>query len=264
MLELKNISKTIEKNTVLKNINLCFQNRKINVVLGENGAGKTTLLKIIAGLLAPDKKGEVLINGKKYTGDEIELKEKIGYLPSEFFLYDMLTVYEMLKFTASIYKVPVKRIDKLLDFIGLSNFKTHLINSLSHGMKKRLLLLISILNLPSYLILDEPFINLDPFSIVLLKETIFALKNMGICIILATHVLEIAEKVADEIIILSGGKILAQGTLAKLSELSKEPTLESIFLKLSVSKENAYILESLNKERSIHSELSDLFKTEVN
>jgi ABC-2 type transport system ATP-binding protein len=228
------VSKKYGKLEVLKNVSFNIAKGEIFVFLGPNGAGKTTTVKILAGILNADS-GEVRILSKKMFPDNVELKKFIGYLPDEPYIYNLLTGREFLSFISSIYKINFEeqKFDYYLSQLELKDVIDKLISSYSKGMKQKLLLMSIFLREPEIYILDEPLIGLDPQSISYLKKYIKEKSFLGKTIILATHLLDLAESLATRLAIIYNGEIIVSGSKTELIQnlnLSKDATLEQIYL----------------------------------
>ncbi len=231
LVEIKNVYKSFDSKEVLKNISFNVLKGEIFVLLGPNGAGKTTTVKILSGVLEPDK-GEVYIFGKKMSVLSIDVKRLIGYLPDEPYVYSKLTGKEFIEFIMSIYRVPID-IEKYNFFLGQFELKDVInkpIEMYSKGMKQKLLLLSIFIREPELFIFDEPLIGLDPQSISFFKQHIKKLVKEGKTVVLCTHILELAEQLADRIAIIYNGEILFCESQLLLKNKFKNQTLEEIYL----------------------------------
>jgi ABC-2 type transport system ATP-binding protein len=229
--EVKNICKSFDNKKVLKDISFEVLKNEIFVLLGPNGAGKTTTVKILSGVLEPDK-GEVYIFGKKISVSAIEVKQVIGYLPDEPYIYNKLVGKEFIEFIMGVYKtqLDVEKYNFLLEQFELKEAINKPIETYSKGMKQKLLLLSIFLRDPEVYIFDEPLIGLDPQSISFLKQYVKKITGEGKTVILCTHILELAEQLADKIAIIYDGKILVCEPKTVLKEKFKNQTLEKIYL----------------------------------
>lgn len=233
IVNVEKITKQFDGKQVLKGISFSLYSGEIFVLLGPNGAGKTTTVKILAGILSPTS-GEVYVLGQKMDINSTEVKRYIGYLPDEPYIYNKLTGKEFIEFIMSVYK---KRIDAELYKLLISQFElkeviTQPIDTYSKGMKQKLLLTSIFLRQPEIYILDEPLIGLDPVSINFFKRYIKHLAENGKTIILCTHLIDLAEQVANRIAIIYEGKILVAGTKQDIITQLKLQTqkLEDIYL----------------------------------
>jgi ABC-2 type transport system ATP-binding protein len=229
--EVKNICKSFDNKKVLKDISFEVLKNEIFVLLGPNGAGKTTTVKILSGVLEPDK-GEVYIFGKKMSVSAIEVKQVIGYLPDEPYIYNKLVGGEFIEFIMGVYKtqLDVEKYNFLLEQFELKEAINKPIETYSKGMKQKLLLLSIFLRDPEVYIFDEPLIGLDPQSISFFKQYVKKITEEGKTVILCTHILELAEQLGDKIAIIYDGKILVCEPKTVLKEKFKNQTLEKIYL----------------------------------
>ncbi len=221
--------------------------------LGPNGAGKTTTIKMLAGLLKPDQ-GRILISNTDLEVDPEKCKRQTGYIPDRPFLYEKLTGEEFLQFIASLYQLPVERYNALvpefLQLFDLTEWRHHLIESYSHGMRQKLIITSAFILEPPLIVVDEPMIGLDPKSAKIVKELFKKHARKGGSIFLSTHSLEIAEELCDRIAIIMHGKITCIGNMASLRrEASLESSgLEEIFLELTGAHELQAIIHALRQK----------------
>ena len=210
--------------------------------LGPNGAGKTTSLRMLAGLLRPDH-GVARINGHDVHTDPVRAKQGLAYIPDDPALYAKLTPIEFLEYTAALWNVPHHearpRAEDLLDRLGLSLRAADRIESFSRGMKQKVALASALVHAPSLLMLDEPLTGLDAGAARLVKDMLLEFVAGGGTVLLTTHILEVAERLAQRIGIIAKGKLLAEGTLEELRAHAAMPgaTLEDVFLSLVGTKE---------------------------
>lgn len=235
MLEIKNLTKTyFGGKAAVSNLTLTVEPGDIYGFIGHNGAGKTTTIKSIVGIHDFDS-GEILINGISIRENPISCKQIMAYIPDNPDLYDYLTGIQYLNFIADIYQIPQKdrqeRIQKEADDFEITPALGDLISSYSHGMKQKLALISALIHKPKLLILDEPFVGLDPKASVLLKEKMKELCSEGSAIFFSTHVLDVAEKLCNKIAIISQGKLQLAG---ETSILTKEKSLEQVFMEVAV------------------------------
>ncbi|MEW5902301.1 MAG: ABC transporter ATP-binding protein, partial [Acidobacteriota bacterium] len=204
--------------------------------LGPNGAGKTTTLKMIVGLLKPDK-GTIMVNGYDTEKDPLRCKFITTYVPDYPAVYERLTGLEYLNFIGDVYGVSKKdrleRISKWLDLFELASAVSNPIQSYSHGMKQKIVLIAALLPAPQVMVLDEPMVGLDPRAAHHLKELMREHCSQGKTLFFSTHIMEVAEKLCDRIGIIDKGKLIACGTMEELKKLVEEQSLESIFLELT-------------------------------
>jgi ABC-2 type transport system ATP-binding protein len=239
MIEITNLSKSYNKGTVkaVDDLNLSVSNGEIFGFLGPNGAGKTTTIKMMVGLLKPDS-GTVTINGKSINENPLDVKKTISFVPDSPEVYEKLTGIEYLNFMGDVYSVPAElrreRLIYLLDLFSLSDSVNDLIQSYSHGMRQKIVLVGAMLHEPDLFILDEPMVGLDPRSSNNLKKYMREHCNEGKTVFFSTHVLEVAEKLCDRIGIINRGKLIACGTMDELKSMAaNRENLENIFLELT-------------------------------
>lgn len=238
MIHISNISKSYNRGEIKAVDSLCLhvQPGEIFGFLGPNGAGKTTTIKLIVGLLNPDS-GNIIINGYDNQKQPIEAKRSMGYVPDNPKVYDRLNGMEYLNFLADVYEVPEnvrkERIEFLLDGFSLTDAIYDPINTYSHGMKQKIVLIGALVHEPAVWILDEPMVGLDPRSSHFLKEYMREHCNRGNTVFFSTHVLEVAEKLCDRIGIINEGRLIAIGTIYELRRGEHAESLENIFLELT-------------------------------
>ncbi len=232
MIVLENVSKSFNGRWAVKGLNLLINKGEVFGLLGPNAAGKTTTIKMMAGLLSPTE-GRILINDYDIVSEPLKAKSILGYVPDKAFLYEKLTGREFLIFISSLYGVEKfqasKRIDELLDTFGIKEIKEELIEGYSQGMRQRLLFLSAIIHNPLVLLIDEPFVGLDPFGVKMLKVMMRRLSSRGVTIFLATHSLHIAEELCDRVGLISKGSLI---DLKNKEEIVIEGGLEGLFLKI--------------------------------
>ncbi len=238
MIEIRNLCKTFQSVHAVRNLSLDVARGEIFCFLGPNGAGKTTTMKILAGLLRPTS-GSVRIAGLDIATHQIEIKKLLGYIPDMPFMYDRLTPAEFMRFVADLYDIPEKKYatltEELFRTFGLRESSTALIKDLSHGMRQRLIYCATLLHEPSLLLIDEPLIGLDPYTIRLIKDLLRKKAADGVTVFLTTHILALAEDIADRIGIILDGRLRALGTLEYLIKNSASHSLEDVYLNLTTS-----------------------------
>jgi len=238
MIEITNVSKSYAGGTkkAVDNLSLSVRPGEIFGFLGPNGAGKTTTIKMLVGLLRPDS-GSITINGCDVTARPLEAKRQIGFVPDTPEVYDRLTGLEYLNFIGDIYGVAGSerkaRIERLAATFELTSALGDQINSYSHGMQQKIVLMGALLHSPPVWILDEPMVGLDPRSAHLLKELMAEHTRQGNTLFFSTHVLDVAEKLCDRVAIINKGRIIACGTLEELQKGQTGDSLEQIFLELT-------------------------------
>lgn len=230
MLTIKNLSKSYDnQKKAIDDINLEIKPGDIYAFVGPNGAGKTTTLKAIAGIHEFDE-GDILIDGKSIKTNPIECKMKTAYLPDNPDLYEYLKGIDYLNFICDIYKIGEEReeeIKKYSDLFSLTGFLGNPIKTYSHGMKQKLAIIAALVHKPKLILLDEPFVGLDPESTLKLKNTMKELTKEGASIFFSTHVLEVAEKLCNKIAVINKGKIIVSGNM---KEVIKNKSLEDVFM----------------------------------
>ena len=214
-------------------LNLHVMPGDICAFIGHNGAGKTTTLKCIAGIHGYDA-GEIRIGGLSLHDDPLVCKQMTAYIPDNPDLYEYLTGIQYLNFIADIFKVPAEerkeRIKRYGDEFEITESFGDLISSYSHGMKQKLAIISALLHEPRLLVLDEPFVGLDPKASVILKERMRKLCAGGGAIFFSTHVLEVAEKLCNKVAMIKEGRLIAEGTMEEV--VKQGNTLESIFMEV--------------------------------
>ena len=221
MVEAKGLTKHYDRVVALDGLTLEVLRGEIVALVGPNGAGKTTALKLMAGLLSPTS-GHVTIGGFDVSRQSIEAKQLISFVPDQPFLYEQLTVAELLGFIGGMYRMDPARLEAqataLLRLFELEAFVTQRIAHLSYGMKSRLVLTASLLHEPAVLIMDEPFFGLDPKTLRVMKQFLRDRAQQGMTAIVSTHQLAVVEDVADRIAVMVRGRVVALGSLAELTE----------------------------------------------
>lgn len=203
--------------------------------LGANGAGKTTTLRCVAGLLAPDA-GSITVAGASLASEPRVAKARLGFVPDRPFLYDRLSAREFLAFVAALYSLPAdaaeRRAEELLARLGLTADAGRTLEGYSLGMRQKVSVIAALLHSPRLLLLDEPLNGLDPPSARMLKELLREHADAGGGVLVSTHLLDVAERLCDTLVILRAGRVVAAGTLAELRGSGSERTLEDVFLGL--------------------------------
>ena len=234
LLEVKNLTKIYAGGKVAaNNVSLTIEKGEVFGFIGHNGAGKTTTIKCIVGLLQYDK-GSVVFDGEVLGSDLTEFKKKIAYIPDNPDLYDYLTGIQYLNFIADVYNIDkesrIKDITKYSELFEIKDSLGNLVSTYSHGMKQKLAIISALIRKPKLLVLDEPFVGLDPKAAYDVKEIMKKMCEEGASIFFSTHVLEVAEKLCDKIAIIKNGEIVAFG---KTEEVKGDNSLEDVFLELA-------------------------------
>ena len=235
MIKIQNVSKSYKKgNKVVENLNLEIKDGEIFGFIGQNGAGKTTTIKMITGILEIDE-GDIFIDGKSITKEPVEAKKQFGLVPDSPDMFLKFSGIEYLNFIADCFNVNQedrkKRIEKLSKEFGIYDELENKIESYSHGMRQKIVIIGVLLHNPKNWILDEPITGLDPKSSFDLKSLMKEHARKGNTVFFSTHILEIAEKLCDRIAIINKRKIIFVGTLDELKNMHKDKnTLEEIFI----------------------------------
>lgn len=237
MIDIKNLCRRFGAVQAVQDLTLHVPKGEVFCFLGPNGAGKTTTMKILTGLLRPSS-GSATIAGLDIQKAPLEVKKMIGYIPDMPFMYDRLTAMEFLQFTGDLYGLPPAKaasdMERLLSLFGLLDLRSSLVKDLSHGMRQRLIYCSTFLHEPQVLFIDEPLIGLDPYSIRLIKDLLRSKARGGMTIFLTTHILSLAEDVADRIGIILNGRLVALGSLQDVMRENPDVgRLEDLFLKLT-------------------------------
>ena len=232
MLRIENLTKTYGEKRAVDNLSLHIAPGEIYGFIGHNGAGKTTTLKAVVGILQFDK-GEVFIKGESIRKNPLACKQKIAYIPDNPDLYEFMTGIKFLNFIADIFGVPEEkrqeRIHKYADLFEMTENLAQPIASYSHGMKQKLAIISAWIHEPKLIIMDEPFVGLDPKAAHILKQMMREICDEGGAIFFSTHVLEVAEKLCDKVAIIRNGQLIQSGTM---QEVKGDDSLEEVFLEL--------------------------------
>ncbi len=232
MLRIENLTKTYGSHKAVDDLSLHIAPGEIYGFIGHNGAGKTTTLKSAAGILRFDS-GEIYIDGRSVKTESIACKRDMAYIPDNPDMYSFLTGRQYLNFIADIYGMSANdraaQIAKYAELFEISNALELKINALSHGMKQKVAIISAFMHRPKLLMMDEPFVGLDPIAAHRLKLTMRELCDNGGAIFFSTHVLEVAEKLCDKVAIIKGGKLLKCGTM---EQVKGDASLENVFLEL--------------------------------
>ena len=232
MVEIKGLCKSYDNKRVVDNLDLTINDGEIYGFIGQNGAGKTTTIKCLIGILSFEK-GEILIDGLSIKDKPIECKRKIAYIPDNPDLYNYMSGVDYLNFIGDVFNVAneerVKRIDKYAGIFELTDSLANPISSYSHGMRQKLAIIAAWLHEPDLIVMDEPFVGLDPKASHDLKMMMREFCDNGGSIFFSTHVLEVAEKLCDKVAIIKQGELIKSGTM---EEVKGDSSLESVFLEL--------------------------------
>ncbi len=234
MLEIKNLTKTYKGGkTAVDDLSLRVRAGDIYGFIGHNGAGKTTTIKAVVGIHDFDK-GEIRVDGKDVRTQSLACKKAMAYIPDNPDIYEYLTGIQYLNFLADIYQVPSRareeRIRREAEDFGIYPVLGDLVSTYSHGMRQKLAITGALIHEPRLLVLDEPFVGLDPEASLLLKRKMHAFCEKGSAIFFSTHVLEVAEKLCNRIAVISGGKLIVEGDT---KELTRDKSLEDVFMEVT-------------------------------
>ncbi|MEO5761915.1 MAG: ABC transporter ATP-binding protein [Vicinamibacteria bacterium] len=237
-IEARNLVKTYQNKAAVRDLSLSVRPGLLYAFLGPNGAGKSTTLRMLTGLLKPTS-GDVFILGQSIAEDPFAVKASIGLVPDDLPLFDRLTGEETLLFTGRIHGLPTaearRRSDELLAYFDLESARAQPVMEYSLGMKKKLALAASLIHKPRVLFLDEALNGVDPVSVKTVADLLRSLVASGITIFFTTHVLDIAERLCDEIGVIHEGKLVASGTIdeiKRLKQMGEDARLEDVFLQV--------------------------------
>ena len=239
MLEIRNVRKTFGSLVAVDDVSFTVEPGRLTGLLGPNGAGKTTTVSMIAGLTRPER-GSVLVHGQPLSGDTDPLKRKIGLVPQDLALYDELTARDNLRYFGALYGLAGQALatamQAALTLVGLADRAGDRVKTFSGGMKRRLNLAAGLLHDPDILLLDEPTVGVDPQSRNAIFDNLEELKRRGKALLYTTHYMEEVERLADRIVIIDNGKVVANDTLSGLyagATPGGAKSLESVFLTLT-------------------------------
>ena len=232
MIEIKNVTKKYGNNVALKNVSFTVNDGEIFAFIGHNGAGKTTLIKSIVGIHNFDE-GEILINGKSIKTDPISCKKEMAFVPDNPELYEQMKAIDFINFICDMYQVSQsEREENIKKYAKLFEIEDNLndtISSFSHGMKQKIALISALAHNPKVLIMDEPFVGLDPKAVFDFKEIMNEMIKDGKIIFFSTHILDVAEKLCSRVAIIKKGEILKVGNM---NEVKGDKSLENVFMDL--------------------------------
>ncbi len=232
MLRIENVTKIYGDKKAVDQLSLHIQPGELYAFIGHNGAGKTTTIKACCGILQFEE-GEIYIDGVSIKEDPIACKKKIAYIPDNPDLYEFMSGIQFLNFVADVFEVPAQlrqeRIRQYADMLELTDDLAQPISAYSHGMKQKLAIISALIHEPKLLIMDEPFVGLDPKASHLLKQLMRQICDQGGAIFFSTHVLEVAEKLCDRVAIIKDGRLIRSGSM---DEVKGDTSLESVFLDL--------------------------------
>ena len=253
MIEVKRLKKRFGRTLAVDDLTFKVENGEIYGLLGPNGSGKSTTLKILTGILQPTY-GEVHVDGINSSKHPDRVKEVIGYVPESVDLYESLTPNDLFNMVGSIRNIEYaqlhSRVDYFVDAFNIRRYLHQYIGTLSFGNKQKVSIISALLHDPSVLIMDEGMNGLDPKMAKILREILFQFKEEGKSIIFSTHVLPLAEMICDRLGLIHEGKIIAEGTVEELKEMSRQSNIEDVFLELTKSKDEVLgVVEALKNTR---------------
>ena len=230
MIEIKNVTKKYGNKIAIKDIDFTVEDGEIFAFIGHNGAGKTTLIKSIVGI-HDFNEGDILINGKSIKNNPIECKKEMAFVPDNPELYENMKAIDYINFICDMYEVSnevrEKNIKKYATMFEMENNLNDYINSFSHGMKQKIALIAALAHDPKILIMDEPFVGLDPKAVFDMKEIMKEMIKDGKTIFFSTHILDVAEKLCSRVAIIKKGELVKVG---KMKDIKGDKSLESVFL----------------------------------
>jgi ABC-2 type transport system ATP-binding protein len=250
VIELKHLTRRFGDLTAVDDVTLSIPAGQICGYLGPNGAGKTTTVKMLTGMIKPTS-GAASVAGFDIQQDAIEVKRRIGFVPESGALYQSLTPFEYLDFVGRLYgmeeKNIVRRITEFCDFFQITPNIHQRMNAFSKGMKQKVVIASAMIHNPEVLFLDEPLNGLDANAALLLKKLIRNLADEGKTIFYCSHILDVVENLCDRVVILDKGKIVADGSVDQLKEMTKRSSLEDVFSKLTHAEDMGELARAFSK-----------------
>ena len=232
MIEIKNVTKKYGKKTAIKDITFNINDGEIFAFIGHNGAGKTTLIKAMVGI-HDFNEGDIIINGTSIKDDALKCKKEMAYVPDNPELYENLKAIDYINFVCDMYDVDyetrTKNIKKYADIFEINDVLNNPINSFSHGMKQKVALIAALAHEPKVLIMDEPFVGLDPKAVFKIKQMMAEMVKEGKIIFFSTHILDVAEKLCSRVAIIKNGKLIKVGSM---KEIKGDESLEEVFMEM--------------------------------
>ena len=232
MIEIKNVTKKYGNNIAVNDVSFKVGDGEIFAFIGHNGAGKTTLIKCITGIQDFDS-GDILINGKSIKKDSVKCKKEMAFVPDNPELYEQMKAIDYINFICDMYEVNdedrQKSIKKYAELFEIEDKLNDTLESYSHGMKQKIALISALVHNPKVLIMDEPFVGLDPKAVFDVKKIMKDLTKEGTTIFFSTHILEVAEKLCSRVAIIKKGELVSVGTM---KEVKGDKSLEKVFLEL--------------------------------
>ena len=232
MIEIKNVTKKYGEKVALNKVSFDVDDGEIFAFIGHNGAGKTTLIKAIVGIHEFDE-GEIIINGKSIKDNPVDCKRKMAFVPDNPELYENMKAIDFINFICDMYEVDMntreKNIKKYAKLFEIEDNLNDVISSFSHGMKQKIALISALAHDPEILIMDEPFVGLDPKAVFDVKKVMNEMIKEGKIIFFSTHILDVAEKLCSKVAIIKNGKLIKTGSM---KEIKGDKSLEKVFLEL--------------------------------
>ena len=232
MIEIKHVTKKYGDKKALDDVSIEIKDGEIFGFIGHNGAGKTTLIKAMVGIHEFDE-GEILINGKSIAEKPVECKREMAYVPDDPILYEEMKAIDFINFVCDMYEIDEKtrkkNITKYAEMFEITNELGNEIKAFSHGMKQKVALIAALAHEPKVLVMDEPFVGLDPKAIFDMKEAMKEMTKAGRTIFFSTHILDVAEKLCSRVAIIKKGKLIRVGNM---KEVKGDKSLEKVFLEL--------------------------------
>ena len=236
MIRTEDLTKGFGSVLAVDKLNMEVRSGEFFSFLGPNGAGKTTTIKLLTGLLIPTA-GRAFVNGVDVQLDPVSAKRALGYIPDQPFLYEKLTGREFLRFVGGLYEMDTREVElkaeELMEMFGVLGAADLLIEEYSHGMKQKLSFSAAFLHDPRVVIVDEPWVGLDPKSIRFIKGYLIEKVREGLCVFMSTHTLSIAEELSDRVGIINGGHLITVGSVKEIMALEASRTFEEVFLELT-------------------------------
>jgi len=238
MLEIKNFSKFYGDKKVVDDLSISVQSRDVYGFIGVNGAGKTTTIKAVVGI-HDFENGSITVDGHSIKAEPVSCKKMMAYIPDNPDLYEYMTGFQYINFIADLFEVSTEirkeRIRKYSDLFEMTEHLSRMISSYSHGMKQRTAIISALVHAPKLMVLDEPFVGLDPKAAFLLKKIMHECVSDGGAIFFSTHVLDVAEKLCNKIAIIKNGKLIASGNT---EEVKGDKSLETFFMEVQDNEQN--------------------------
>ena len=232
MIEIKNVTKKYGKKKALDNVSFNVDDGEIFAFIGHNGAGKTTLIKAIVGI-HDFEEGDILINGLSIKEDPVECKKMMAFVPDNPETYEHMKAIDYINFICDMYEIDKKtrteNIEKYSQIFGMEDKLNDTIDSYSHGMKQKIVLISALAHNPKILIMDEPFVGLDPKAVFDIKEILNEMVKEGKIVFYSTHILDVAEKLCSKVAIIKNGKLIKSGSM---KEIKGDKSLEKVFMEL--------------------------------